>query len=168
MNNTQIQLVKLLNKSLIKEKIDLDKNIDLSELISEAKNNKVEALIYSAISEDSKNTIDSELLNDLKKITFFSGVQQLNHIKEVSRILNRFKNKKIDVLVLKGLVIRDLYPNPTLRTMSDADIVVSEENLETSKSLMIELGYSEYESSITLCICKIWMFTNRTTLEFSR
>ena len=147
MNNTQIQLVKLLNKSLIKEKIDLDKNIDLSELISEAKNNRVEALIYSAISEDSKNTIDSELLNDLKKTTFFSGVQQLNHIKEVSRILNRFKNKKIDVLVLKGLVIRDLYPNPTLRTMSDADIVVSEENLETSKSLMIELGYSEYESS---------------------
>ena len=46
MNNTQIQLVKLINKSLIKEKIDLDKNIDLSELISEAKNNKVEALIY--------------------------------------------------------------------------------------------------------------------------
>ena len=147
MNNTQIQLVKLLNKSLIKEKIDLDKNIDLSQLISEAKSNKVEALIYSAISEESKSTIDSELLNDLKKTTFFSDVQQLNHIKEVSRILNRFKNENIDVLVLKGLVIRDLYPNPTLRTMSDADIVVSEENLETSKSLMIELGYSEYESS---------------------
>ncbi len=31
--------------------------------------------------------------------------------------------------------------------MSDADIVVREENLETSKSLMIELGYSEYELS---------------------
>ena len=49
MNNTQIQLVKLLNKSLVKEKIDIDKNINLSELISEAKINKVEALIYSAI-----------------------------------------------------------------------------------------------------------------------
>ena len=32
-NNTQIQLVKLLNKSLVKEKIDIDKNINLSELI---------------------------------------------------------------------------------------------------------------------------------------
>ena len=41
MNNTQIQLVKLLNKSLVKEKIDIDKNINLSELISEAKINKV-------------------------------------------------------------------------------------------------------------------------------
>ena len=30
MNNTQIQLVKLLNKSLVKEKIDIDKNISLS------------------------------------------------------------------------------------------------------------------------------------------
>ena len=142
MNNTQIQLVKLLNKSLVKEKIDIDKNINLSELISEAKINKVEPLIYSAISEESKAIIDAEILNDLKKTTFYSGVQQLNHIKEVSRILKRFQNESIDVLVLKGLVIRDLYPNPTLRTMSDADIVVREENLETSKLLMIELGYS--------------------------
>ena len=59
MNNTQIQLVKLLNKSLVKEKIDIDKNINLSELISEAKNNKVEALIYSAISDNCKNTMNS-------------------------------------------------------------------------------------------------------------
>ncbi|MGN1352903.1 MAG: nucleotidyltransferase family protein [Bacilli bacterium] len=147
MNNTQIQLVKLLNKSLAKEKIDIDKNINLSELISEAKINKVEALIYSAISEESKNIIDTEILNDLKKTTFYSGVQQLNHIKEVSRILKRFQNEKIDVLVLKGLVIRDLYPNPTLRTMSDADIVVKETDLEKSKELMLDLGYEEHHSS---------------------
>ena len=68
MNNTQIQLVKLLNKSLVKEKIDIDKNINLSELISEAKINKVEALIYSAISEESKAIIDAEILNDLKRL----------------------------------------------------------------------------------------------------
>ncbi len=81
--------------------------------------------------------MNSEILNYLKKTTFFSGVQQLNHIKEVSRILQRFQNEQIDILVLKGLVIRDLYPIPTLRTMSDADIVVIEENLEASKSFMV-------------------------------
>ena len=41
-----------------------------------------------------------------------------------------FNKNNIPVIVLKGLVVRDLFPNPTLRTMCDADILVKEKDLE--------------------------------------
>ena len=39
-----------------------------------------------------------------------SNVYQINHIKQISNILSIFNDKNIPIIVLKGLVIRDLYP----------------------------------------------------------
>lgn len=147
MDKSQIELVKLLNKALISEKIDVSEDIDWNELIDISSENKVEAIMYSAISNKSKENISKEILDDLKKRTFQSGIGQLNHMKAVSNVLTEFNKENISVLVLKGLVIRDMYPTPTLRTMSDADIVVKEKDLEKSKQILENLGYSEYSSS---------------------
>lgn len=147
MNKAHIELVRLLNKALLSEKIDVNKDIDWKELIDLASENKVEALIYSAISNKSKEDMDKNILDDLKKRTFQSGIGQLNHMKAVASVLTAMKDESINVLVLKGLVIRDMYPTPTLRTMSDADIVVKEADLENAKKVLEGLGYSEYSSS---------------------
>ena len=149
MDKVQSQIVEFIKSAINREKVNIDKNqhIDWENIINLSKEHKIEALVYSAIQNESKENIPQNLLNSWKQDVFISGVTQQNHIKEVESILHIFNEANIDVLVLKGLIIRDLYPNATLRTMSDADIVVKKEDLEKSIELILSREYAEIEIS---------------------
>ncbi|MEG0134008.1 MAG: nucleotidyltransferase family protein [Clostridium sp.] len=149
MDLVQRQIVALITSAIEGKKVNIDENqnIDWEAIINLSKEHKVEGLVYSSLSNEIKKNISEELLNSWKKDVFISGITQQNHMKEVESVLHSFNNTNIDVLVLKGIVIRDLYPSPTLRTMSDADIVVREEDLEKSIDLILDRGYKEIERS---------------------
>ena len=149
MDKVQIQIVEFIKSAINGEKVNIDKNqyIDWESIINLSKEHKIEALVYSAIQNESKENIPQNLLKSWKQDVFISGVTQQNHIKEVEGILHIFNEANIDVLVLKGLIIRDLYPNATLRTMSDSDIVVKKEDLEKSIELILSREYAEIEIS---------------------
>ncbi|WP_434798713.1 nucleotidyltransferase domain-containing protein [Terrisporobacter vanillatitrophus] len=149
MDLVQKQIIKYIKTTINGKKMNIDKKqeIDWQRIINLSREHKVEALVYSAIPSEIKNSIPEDLLNFWKKEVFISGVTQQQHIKEVEKILHNFNEENIEVLVLKGLVIRDLYPSPTIRTMSDADIVVKEEDLEKSIELILNRGYVEIEQS---------------------
>lgn len=149
MDLVQEQIIKYIKSAINGKKATIHKNedIDWNSIINLSREHKVEALVYSAIPSEIKNSILEDLLNIWKKEVFISGVTQQNHIKEVKEILHNFNEENIEVLVLKGIVIRDLYPSPTLRTMSDADIIVKEEDLEKSIQLILRRGYVEVERS---------------------
>jgi len=54
-----------------------------------------------------------------------------------------FEQEKIPFVPLKGSVIRDLYPEPWMRTSCDIDVLVHEPDLDRAENLLIEkLGYS--------------------------
>ena len=149
MNLAQKQIVEFIKSAINAEKrnVNINEQIDWKEIIDLSREHKVEALVYSALSNEIKESILSELLNSWKKEVFMSGVTQQRHMKEMENVLKEFNKGNIDVLVLKGLVIRDLYPSPTLRTMSDADIVIKEEDLEKSKEVLTKIGYIEYKQT---------------------
>lgn len=149
MNKMQTQLVSFLDAAIHNKKVEIDnnENIQWEDLIEESKAHKIEALIYSAIKNNPIKDIDKDLFESWKKDTFKSGVTQINHINQVSNVLNIFNQNNIPVIVLKGLVVIDLFPNPTLRTMCDADILVKEKDLENVKKLLIDMGYAEMPSS---------------------
>ena len=149
MNLAQKKIVEFIKSAINGKKanIDIDEQIDWKSIINLSREHKIEALVYSVISNEIKESIPSELLNSWKKEVFMSGVTQQRHMKEMENVLKEFNKENIDVLVLKGLVIRDLYPNATLRTMSDADIVVKEEDLEKSKEVLTKIGYREYKQT---------------------
>lgn len=147
MNITQKQVVDFIKISINKENLNIEEKIDWNAIIELSKIHKIEGLVYSAISNKLKKTIPEDVLNLWKRDVFFSGITQQHHINEIENILAEFNNEKIEVLVLKGIVIRDLYPSPTLRTMSDGDIVVKEEDLEQSINIILKRGYREIEQS---------------------
>lgn len=149
MNKMQTQLVSFLDSAIHNKNVEInqDENIEWEEIMEESKAHKIEALIYSAVKNNPINNIDKDLLEKWKKDTFKSGISQVNHINQVSDVLNIFNKNNIPVIVLKGLVVRDLFPSPTLRTMCDADILVKENDLENIKKLLVDMGYSEMPSS---------------------
>ena len=58
-----------------------------------------------------------------------------------------FEKNNIRYMPLKGAVLCSLYPKPYMREMSDIDILVDKENLETIRKLMQDNGF-KYSQSV--------------------
>ena len=150
MNKSQEQLIKILSNSIrgIESKNINPNDIDLKELFNEARYHKIEGLIYNSI-DKSLFTKDENMaiLKEEKKSTLSTIINQAKHVKKISEILNKFNDNDIPVIVLKGLVVRYLYPNPNLRTMCDADVLVHPHDLNKVELLLTSLGYKKFEES---------------------
>lgn len=146
MNKTESQLIDLLNKAIHKETAKLEEidDINWGKLLYEAREHHVSTLIYSAIKrKDAEMYIAPDILNEWKKEVFYSGINQQNHIHKVGDVLKKFNENDIPVIVLKGLVVREYFPMPQLRTMSDADVLVHKGDLDRVSSMMKGLGYTQ-------------------------
>ncbi|MCD2503297.1 nucleotidyltransferase family protein [Clostridium sp. NSJ-145] len=146
MDNTQRQIIYMLSAAIRKKNVKFksDEKINWNEVLEESEAHKVTPLIYSSINRaEALNIMDESTLSTLKKNVFKSSITQSSHIKNVASVLERFNNAGIPIIVLKGLVVRDYYPIPDLRTMCDADVLVHEEDLEKVSALMISSGFNQ-------------------------
>ncbi len=62
---------------------------------------------------------------------------------QIARISQAFDQNGIDYMPVKGAIMKAIYPNPELRTMSDADILIREEQYPQIAPIMAELGFQE-------------------------
>lgn len=145
MNKIQNCIVEILNHSLRGNNIEnlSSKSIDWNEMMEECRQHQISSLIYSGISKQYIKNIDEEILEKWKKETFMSGIYQINHIKQVSKVFEVLNKNNIQLVALKGLVVRDLYPRSELRTMGDADILIRKEDFEKVNNILIDMGYKE-------------------------
>lgn len=61
---------------------------------------------------------------------------------EVLQILDAFEVQHIKCMVLKGFIIKQLYPKPDMRIMADVDILLTEGQLKHARDIMLWLGYT--------------------------
>ena len=149
MNYTQQIMIKILSSAIHKKKFEISKcydiyKIDFDEMLRLSQEHNVTALLYYALSgTKSLSLIDSNILSQFKKLTFLRSSHQMRHVKNITEILSKFSENNIKTVVLKGLVVRNFYPRPEFRTMSDADIVVQKKDLNAAIELINSLGYVE-------------------------
>lgn len=76
--------------------------------------------------------------------SYMRGLQKsLLQEQEISTWLSSAEAKGIDCLPLKGWLLRQLYPDATMRAMSDFDVLLREYDSAVLSSWMKELGYQE-------------------------
>ena len=61
---------------------------------------------------------------------------------ERARILRAFDERGIWYLPLKGILIKDMYPESSMREMSDNDILCDSEKMSEVREVMESLGFS--------------------------
>ena len=158
MNYTQKTLIDILNASIHKKKVNIQlyNEINWDEMLKLSVEHNVTSLVYYGLKNSNLiENIPSDIINDFKKQTFFSSSFQLKHINNISEVLRLFHKNDIETVVLKGLVVRNFYPNAEFRTMGDADIVVKKEKLDKAINLLRDLGYEEYErTNVDICFIK--------------
>ncbi len=60
----------------------------------------------------------------------------------LERLFRKFEAQGIDYLPLKGTILKALYPEPGMRPMGDADVLIRMEQYETISQVMEELGFT--------------------------
>lgn len=66
---------------------------------------------------------------------------------EYNKITEAFNKNRIDYMPLKGILLKQIYPKPDMRSMSDIDILIKTEQYEKIKALFSDMGYSEKKES---------------------
>lgn len=123
-------------------------SIPWDRVYEEAKKHQVHSLVYpmipyiSDIEAPAKN-----LLENWKQDTLFIAKEQINHIHEICQLFQQFHDANISAMGLKGIVLRDNYPTPELRSMTDADILIRPEDSPMVHEILTRNQYIRSSSS---------------------
>ncbi len=114
--------------------------ISFDEIFEFAKFHSVECMAYYAI-EQLEEQPEEILKQKWKNIRDQNIVKSFVQISEKNNILTAFANRGIDVLPLKGCLLKEMYPKSDIRQMSDLDILVKENQMRAAREELESLGY---------------------------
>ena len=147
MNELNNTLFALLRSVICDERIDesIKKDLDserIENIYKLLKKHDMAHLLGPAIDKCGV-TVDGEIASKISKKQFMAIYRYENINYELSRIKNTLEEAGIDYIPLKGAVIRELYPEPWMRTSSDIDVLVRVSDHERATDVICEkLGYT--------------------------
>lgn len=122
-------VAKSVTPDMLKQLYALSKQHDMAHIVAAAleKNN--------LLGEDE---ISKKMRNSMYMAVWRDELRE----KELKHIYQLFEEEHIAFIPLKGAVIRELYPEPWMRTSCDIDILVREEEVERAKDVLVsKLSY---------------------------
>lgn len=119
---------------------DAPNDLSYKALTKLAYKNSVQSLLYFAF-QDEKN-FPTDLLEKLKNSYLTSVLRLETQNNELKLIRKDFNTAGIDFMPLKGSFIKELYPLPELRFMSDIDILVRAEKVNDALAIIKSHGFS--------------------------
>ncbi|AJG97775.1 hypothetical protein LF65_01160 [Clostridium beijerinckii] len=139
----QKTIINILKASIWRQKFRYDKNIIIEWplLIKEAREHNISSLVYYSLDRRYLENINIDILEQWKKEIFIVNLIQRNNINNVLGIIDDLKKHGIEIIVLKGIVLREFYTRPEFRTMGDIDILIKRDDYDKVKSYLISIGY---------------------------
>ena len=139
-------IIELIKGSLTGSVPQIDSGFDYEKAYEYAQQRQITPLLYYGavnIPGFMDTLIGKKFFKSTMNLSFFCAEQS----EAIKSVRNEFGKNKIQLLAVKGTILRELYPYPEMRLMSDADILIKEEEYERIKPIMIGLGFEEqYES----------------------
>lgn len=120
---------------------------DWTFVYEEAKAHQVHTLLFPLLEKlPPEHRPSPPLMETWKCETLREAALQLLHIEQMEKVFSSFSEAGIAGIALKGLVLRDYYPHPELRTMGDSDILIHREDTAKAHAALSALGYLRGQS----------------------
>lgn len=129
-------------KSAVKAKPYCGSDIDWSEILRLSSFHRVDNLIYEAISllpEDEQPPV--QVLGELEQDSITQAIQDANQISEVEELMDELEQNQISAIMLKGWIMKDLYPRTDLRSRADTDIFIRSSDEEKVHHIIRSQGF---------------------------
>lgn len=116
-------------------------NLNLVELLEEAKKQAVFPLAFSVIKKEAQLCLDNKTFSDYYQLymeMIISNTQNFADHDELNEILSK---NHISYCILKGFSSAAYYPCPCLRTMGDVDFLINKKDAEQVQDILKKLGF---------------------------
>ena len=100
----------------------------------------MENIVAYAISATAHN-VPADIRKLFEKSIYVSIMQDARQDDALDELQSIFNSKQIKHMVLKGYIIKSLYPSPDMRTMGDIDILLQLKQSKEEKGILSSLGY---------------------------
>ena len=98
-------------------------------------------MIYEAVYDcPAARTADPQIFMRAKQLTIHSVMLQTMKTNEFLNLFRHLRQSGIHALVVKGIVCRNLYPNPDYRMSGDEDILIPEDQFDLCHQAMLDYG----------------------------
>ena len=112
--------------------------IDAAQLYKLAKEHQVSSMIYNQIY---KFDFDPALKQHWKREAIYSVSIQTMKTEAFLNVYKKLREKNLNVLVVKGLILRSIYSIPDNRPSNDEDLYVELKDYEAAKQVFLDNGY---------------------------
>lgn len=123
----------------------LEADIDWKRALDDARRHGLISLLYLAVKNSEQlRGIPKEIEEKLRREYLATIASSLAATRELSAILEKFNEKSIPAIVLKGpFLAENIYSQKNIRPYTDLDILVKKEDLPSTQLLLSELGYKQ-------------------------
>ena len=142
MNRLERQILDLLRGSLLGVPVRLDADFDWSAACQLAADHQVLPMLYHGAVR-TKQIIPDTISEKLTRTAMRAAFVDQNQLYEIEQIRRCFLENGVDFMLLKGVWLKPLYPQSDLRPMGDVDILIKNEQYDTIRPLMLQMGYRE-------------------------
>jgi hypothetical protein len=146
LSNFETGIITLLNNALKGEKQTLPEDFDYNLAYELGKKHQIIPILYyggAHIEGFASSPIGVQFLMSTMHQAAFSE----NQLLEINNVCSEFDKNGIEYMKLKGSILKKLYPQPEMRMMSDADILIKEEQESAIEKVVKDLGYTFVQNS---------------------
>lgn len=134
-------LLKIIKAFLEEREIIVEEAIDEERLYELARKHGMSNFLM----DWSKSCCHSEKIKQLVLEDYHRQIiKDTNQNVELTKILDVFEQNGIRTLVVKGVVMKENYPQNYMRPMCDMDILTDEKDFKLASQLMDKLGYQKF------------------------
>jgi hypothetical protein len=126
---------------------DIDNSVNWEEVYQILGKNGLLPMVYPVIAKNKDILkVPDILMTPWKKYALYCSVSEGAKKHAIQRIVEGAHLKNLTLVIFKGCVIAEAYPQPSLRTSCDTDILVYENELAAAMQFLQELGYASLEN----------------------
>lgn len=137
-------LLMLINKTIHADMAAPDEmpEADWKKIYALASKNKLVPLLYNTVQSCSlRYGIPDNLMALWKKSALFELIAESRKYNMLRQILKLAAQRDITIILFKGYILADLYPNYLARTSADTDVFVYERDKEKAVKLFEDMGF---------------------------
>ena len=131
--------VSVINNVIFDKSIDV-KSIDLEKTYLLAKSHNMRTIFFAFVKKHFAH--DSKIFAKHEREYDLLNYKHVLQCKEYAELCLELKRKNIRYIPFKGILLKDLYPSPSMREMSDVDVLADKNNLSPIKDFLIRRRYS--------------------------
>lgn len=158
MDQFKRDFIDILEAAFIQTSKCVNTDIDFEKAVKVANEHNITPILYyGAVNSNIPQDWDSMQL--LQKRTLRCAMVSMRQMLEIERITKEFEKESVEYMLLKGTILKAIYPKPEMRTMGDADILIKQDQYSKIQTIMERLQYTfKYESNHELVWVKPTLF----------